>query len=87
MEKKIITISREFGSGGKYIGECVAKKLGIPYYDSIIMERIAEETGFVEDFVAQVAEYAPSKSILCTSAVIGISTPALFASCIADCVA
>ena len=46
MSHKIITISREFGSGGKYIGECVAEKLGIPYYDSVIMERIAEETGF-----------------------------------------
>ena len=63
MSHKIITISREFGSGGKYIGERVAEKLGIPYYDSVIMERIAEETGFVKDFVAQVAEYAPSKSI------------------------
>ena len=63
MSHKIITISREFGSGGKYIGERVAEKLGIPYYDSVIMERIAEETGFVKDFVAQIAEYAPSKSI------------------------
>lgn len=60
---KIITISREFGSGGKYIGECVAKKLGIPYYDSIIMEKIAEETGYVKEYVEQIAEYAPSKSI------------------------
>ncbi len=63
MSHKIITISREYGSGGRYIGECVAKKLGIPYYDSFIMEKIAEETGFVKEFVAQIAEYAPSKSI------------------------
>ena len=33
MAKKIITISREFGSGGRFIGEEVAKKLGIAYYD------------------------------------------------------
>ena len=33
MEKRIITISREFGSGGRFIGEEVAKKLGIAYYD------------------------------------------------------
>ena len=33
MAKRIITISREFGSGGRFIGEEVAKKLGIAYYD------------------------------------------------------
>lgn len=60
---KIITISREYGSGGKYIGELVAKKLGIPFYDKEIMEKIAENTGFVQEFVEKLAEYAPSKSI------------------------
>lgn len=60
---KIITISREYGSGGKYIGELVAKKLGIPFYDKEIIEKIAEETGFVREFVEKLAEYAPSKSI------------------------
>ena len=34
MAKRIITISREFGSGGRFIGEEVAKKLGIAYYDN-----------------------------------------------------
>ena len=33
MSKRIITISREFGSGGRFIGEEIAKKLGIAYYD------------------------------------------------------
>ena len=37
MVKRIITISREFGSGGRFIGEEVAKKLGIAYYDKNIM--------------------------------------------------
>ena len=37
MAKKIITISREFGSGGRFIGEEVAKKLGIAYYDKNII--------------------------------------------------
>ena len=45
---KIITISREFGSGGHFIGENVAKKLGITFYDSQILEKIAEETGFCD---------------------------------------
>ena len=45
MAKKIITISREFGSGGRFIGEEVAKKLGIAYYDKNIINHIAEESG------------------------------------------
>ena len=40
MEKRIITISREFGSGGRFIGEEVAKKLGIAYYDKDIIGQI-----------------------------------------------
>ena len=39
MAKRIITISREFGSGGRFIGEKVAKKLGIAYYDKNIINR------------------------------------------------
>ena len=45
MVKRIITISREFGSGGRFIGEEVAKKLGIAYYDKNIINQIAEESG------------------------------------------
>ena len=65
--KRIITISREFGSGGKYIGMLVAKKLGIPFYDKDIIERIAKESGFVDEFIKRVSEYAPSKSIFAYS--------------------
>ena len=43
MNKKIITISREFGSGGRFIGEEIAKKLGMVYYDKDRIERIEEE--------------------------------------------
>ncbi len=63
MGNKIITISRELGSGGKYIGELVSKKLGIPFYDKEIMEKVAEETGFVDQFIERISEYAPSKNI------------------------
>ena len=41
MEKRIITISREFGSGGRFIGEEVAKKLGISYYDKDMHRNIS----------------------------------------------
>ena len=63
MSNKIITIGREYGSGGKYIGELVAEKLGIPFYDKEIIEKIAEQTGFVNEFIERLAEYAPSKNI------------------------
>ncbi|CDE67937.1 cytidylate kinase [Clostridium sp. CAG:277] len=42
MAKRIITISREFGSSGRFIGEEVAKKLGVTYYDKDIIGQIAE---------------------------------------------
>ena len=53
---RIITISREFGSGGRELGKRLAKALGIPCYDHEIIEMIAKENGFNEDYVANVAE-------------------------------
>ena len=46
MEKKIITISREFGSGGRTMGRKIAEKLGIPFYDKELVEQVALESGF-----------------------------------------
>ena len=45
-KKKLITISREFGSGGRLIGQKLADRLGVPYYDKLLLDRIAEESGF-----------------------------------------
>ena len=53
---RIITISREFGSGGRELGKRLAGALGIPCYDHEIIEMIAKENGFNEDYVAHVAE-------------------------------
>ena len=64
MEKKIITISREFGSGGRSIGRAVADKLGIPFYDKELVEQVALESGFAPNFVEEHGEHAPGKSIL-----------------------
>ncbi len=44
MKNRVITISREFGSGGRTIGKKVAEKLGIPCYDSEIIQEMAKET-------------------------------------------
>lgn len=46
---KVITISREFGSGGREIGFCVAKKLGIPFYDKELISMAAEDSNISED--------------------------------------
>ncbi len=56
---RVITISREFGSGGRTIGKKVAEKLGIPCYDAEIIRRIAEENGYSEEYVKEQGEYAP----------------------------
>ena len=42
----VITISRQYGSGGQRVGQMVAKKLGIPYYDKEVIELAAEQSGF-----------------------------------------
>ncbi len=63
MKKSIITISREFGSGGRTIGKEVAAKLGIPYYDKELVEKVAVETGFDPSYIAEHGEYAPSKNM------------------------
>lgn len=63
MEKRIITISREFGSGGRTIGHLVAEKLGIPFYDKELVDHIALESGFSPSYVEEHGEHAPGKSI------------------------
>lgn len=60
---KIITISREFGSGGRTVGRSIAKRLQIPCYDRELIEKAAEESGLAKDYIAQEGEYAPSKSL------------------------
>ena len=63
MVKRIITISREFGSGGRFIGEEVAKKLGIAYYDKNIINEIAEKSGLSPEYVLENAELSPKKGL------------------------
>lgn len=59
MKQGIITISREFGSGGRTIGKAVARKLGIPCYDAELITEMAKQSGFAEDYVQEAGEYAP----------------------------
>ena len=60
MRNKVITISREFGSGGRTIGRKVAEALQIPCYDQEIIEKIAEKSGFTKEFIQEKGEQAAS---------------------------
>lgn len=64
MEKKIITISRQFGSGGRTVGRMIASKLGIPFYDKDLVNQIALESGFAPKFVEENGEQSPGLSRL-----------------------
>lgn len=58
MKNKVITISREFGSGGRTIGRKTAEELGIPCYDNELLMKIAQESGFNENYIRDAGEYA-----------------------------
>lgn len=53
---KIVTISREFGSGGREVGKRLADKLGFSYYDSEIITELAKETGMSEEYIKNISE-------------------------------
>ena len=59
MKNRVITISREFGSGGRTIGKKAAEALGIPCYDSELIQKIALKSGFHENYVRDTDESAP----------------------------
>lgn len=59
MKNRVITISREFGSGGRTIGKKTAEKLDIPCYDSQLIQKIAAESGFNEEYIKEAGKYAP----------------------------
>ena len=56
MSKKVITIAREYGSGGRLIAQKVAEKLGIVYYDNEVIDLAAKEMGFDVDVIRKVSE-------------------------------
>lgn len=62
MSKKIITISREFGSGGRTIGRQVAEKLGVSFYDKELIEQVAAKSGLAEKFIEEQGEYSPAQN-------------------------
>ena len=60
MKRCIITISREYGSGGRLVGKALADDLGIPFYDKEIIEIAAEKSGLSPNYIERNEESAPS---------------------------
>ncbi|MGN0801536.1 MAG: AAA family ATPase, partial [Candidatus Faecivicinus sp.] len=54
---RIITIGREFGSGGRELGRRLAEELGYAYYDQEIVAEIAQRTALSEAYVRQILEH------------------------------
>ena len=60
--KKIITISRQFGSGGHSIAKTVAERMGIAFYDNNLITEVAKQSGLSEEFIRENEEYASHSS-------------------------
>lgn len=58
----VITISREYGSGGRFVGRLVAEKLGLPFYDKELISLSAKESGLSEEYVKMADEKKKSAS-------------------------
>ncbi|MGI6212593.1 MAG: AAA family ATPase [Anaerovoracaceae bacterium] len=56
MKKRIITIARQFGSGGHTIGQETARRLDVPFYDRNLISKIADESGYDQDFIQSMDE-------------------------------
>ena len=61
---RIITIGREFGSGGRTIAKMTGERLGISVYDSELLAKIAQESGLAEDYVADRGEHASISGLI-----------------------
>ena len=77
MSKRIITISREFGAGGHTLGQKVAERLGIPFYDQEIIDRAVADTGFSPEFVREAGEYASTTHSLLFNLILSHSVSAV----------
>lgn len=60
MEKCIIAISREYGSGGRHVGELLASDLGIPFFDKEIIQMASEKSGLSAGFIEKSDESIPN---------------------------
>ena len=63
-KKIVITVSREYGSGGRYVGRLIADKLGIKFYDKDLIIKLAKETGLSEEYIEKNEEKRASLEML-----------------------
>ena len=64
MKRIVITISREYGSGGRLIAKQLSEKLGITFYDKQLIAEVAKKTGFSENFIRDTEHQRPTNSFL-----------------------
>lgn len=63
MKRVVISISRQYGSGGRIIARRLSEELNIPYYDKEIIEKVAQQTGLTEHYIRQ-TESRPTGSFI-----------------------
>ncbi len=73
MSHLVITIAREHGSGGRYVGEQLAERLGIPCYNSQLVSQTALKSGFSEAFVKQNEERKPESLLFSVAMAYSVS--------------
>lgn len=64
MNHIVITIGREYGSGGRLIAQRLSEELGITFYDKQLISEVAKQTGFSENFVRDAEHQRPTNSFL-----------------------
>ncbi len=69
--RKIITIGREFGSGGRLIGKRLAEKLGVTFYDKQLLDRIAEESGYSKEMMESAKKKAKNSFLYSLASAMG----------------
>lgn len=77
MKANVIAISREFGSGGRIVGEHLAARLGYEFYDKTLIEKVSERSGFAPEYVRQLEELGETRSLLFQIAVKGYISKAM----------
>lgn len=75
MTHPVITIGRQFGSGGRKIGEIVAQELGISYYDRRIIDQTAEESGLATAYIKAAEEKLPNETLFGSASFGGVFSP------------
>ena len=64
MKHIVITISREYGSGGRLIAKQLSEEMGITFYDKQLIAEVAKKTGFSESFIRDTEHQRPTNSFL-----------------------